>query len=300
MDETLIHCVDDVEKQETDIILEIDFPDDETVYAGINIRPYVIECLVEASKNYQVIVFTASHQIYADAILDYIDPTKELIQHRLYRQHCTLTPGGYYVKDLRIINPEQFDLSKIVIVDNSVYSFAFHIDNGIPIVPFYRDKSDEEMLHLVYYLNCLGDVADVREQNRQAFELFKLQNQEALDSSFSKQQDNTKIFGEPIEPSLEESSKRDSLPEVRGFEDADKTIEQEKEEATGTRHSQEIGKCSNDRFINIQNFISDHTFRNLEQHTHRTAEDDILKDTCQIEVPSHKNGTELENSAITD
>jgi len=80
------------------------------------------------------------------------------------------------VKDLRIINPEQFDLSKIVIVDNSVYSFAFHIDNGIPIVPFYRDKSDEEMLHLVYYLNCLGDVADVREQNRQAFELFKLQN----------------------------------------------------------------------------------------------------------------------------
>ena len=85
MDETLIHCVDDVEKQETDIILEIDFPDDETVYAGINIRPYVIECLVEASKNYQVIVFTAAHQIYADAILDYIDPTKELIQHRLYR-----------------------------------------------------------------------------------------------------------------------------------------------------------------------------------------------------------------------
>ena len=63
-----------------------------------------------------------------------------------------------------------------MIVDNSVYSFAFHIDNGIPIVPFYRDKSDEEMLHLVYYLNCLADVADVREQNRQAFELFKLQN----------------------------------------------------------------------------------------------------------------------------
>jgi hypothetical protein len=54
------------------------------------------------------------------------------------------------------------------------------------------------------------------------------------------------------------------LPEVRGFEDADKTIEEEDEEATGARHSQEIGKCSNDRFINIQNFISDQTFRNLE------------------------------------
>ena len=52
MDETLIHCVDDIEQEDTDIVLEIEFPDDETVYAGINIRPYLIECLVEASKNY--------------------------------------------------------------------------------------------------------------------------------------------------------------------------------------------------------------------------------------------------------
>jgi CTD small phosphatase-like protein 2 len=75
MDETLIHCVDDIETQEPDVVLEINFEaEDETVYAGINIRPYIIECLEEAAKNFQVIVFTASHQTYADAILDYIDP----------------------------------------------------------------------------------------------------------------------------------------------------------------------------------------------------------------------------------
>ena len=61
MDETLIHCVDDIETQETDVILEIEFPGEETVYAGINIRPYIMECLTEAAKNFQVIVFTASH-----------------------------------------------------------------------------------------------------------------------------------------------------------------------------------------------------------------------------------------------
>ena len=49
MDETLIHCVDDIETQDPDVILEIDFPDEETVYAGINIRPYVMECLEEAN-----------------------------------------------------------------------------------------------------------------------------------------------------------------------------------------------------------------------------------------------------------
>ena len=85
MDETLIHCVDDIETQDPEVILEVDFPDEETVYAGINIRPYIVDCLKEAAKNFQVIVFTASHQVYADAILDYIDPRGELIQARLYR-----------------------------------------------------------------------------------------------------------------------------------------------------------------------------------------------------------------------
>ena len=51
----------------------------------------------------------------------------------------------------------------MVIVDNSVYSFAFQIDNGIPIIPFYKDPNDEEMLHLIYYLNCLANVEDVRQ-----------------------------------------------------------------------------------------------------------------------------------------
>lgn len=35
MDETLIHCVDDVETDDPDVILEIDFPDEETVYVSI-------------------------------------------------------------------------------------------------------------------------------------------------------------------------------------------------------------------------------------------------------------------------
>jgi len=51
MDETLIHCVDDIEQQEPDVILEIDFPGEEICCAGINIRPYLNECLEEAAKS---------------------------------------------------------------------------------------------------------------------------------------------------------------------------------------------------------------------------------------------------------
>ena len=45
MDETLIHCVDDIETQSPDVILEIEFPGEETVCAGINLRPYLMQCL---------------------------------------------------------------------------------------------------------------------------------------------------------------------------------------------------------------------------------------------------------------
>lgn len=62
MDETLIHCVDDVENDDPHVIIPITFPDeDESVnvpffilnisfQAGINLRPYLYECLEEANK----------------------------------------------------------------------------------------------------------------------------------------------------------------------------------------------------------------------------------------------------------
>lgn len=176
MDETLIHCVDDIQTQNPDVILEIDFPGEEIVCAGINLRPFVLECLREATEIMQVVVFTASHQVYADAILDHLDPDKTLFSHRMYRQHCVQTPEGYYVKDLRVILNR--DLKDMVLVDNSVYSFAYQVDNGIPIISYYDNPDDEELLHLMFYIKSIVDCDDVRRKNRNAFELYKLGLQE--------------------------------------------------------------------------------------------------------------------------
>ena len=74
------------------------------------------------------------------------------------------TPEGYYVKDLRVIRNRQ--MKDLVLVDNSVYSFAYQIDNGIPIISYYDDPNDEELLHLMYYIKCLADCDDVRDKNR--------------------------------------------------------------------------------------------------------------------------------------
>lgn len=79
LDETLVHCVDDASSQPTDVILPIIFPNGERASAGINLRPFAIDCLRQANEQFQVVVFTASHQSYADVVLDWLDPNHELI-----------------------------------------------------------------------------------------------------------------------------------------------------------------------------------------------------------------------------
>ena len=64
----------------------------------------------------------------------------------------------------------------MLIIDNSALSFALNIQNGVPILPFYDNKEDQELDHLVFYLNGLKDslVDDVRIPNEEAFGLSKL------------------------------------------------------------------------------------------------------------------------------
>ena len=132
---------------------------------------------------YEICVFTAGEQVYADTVLDIINKERTIIKHRLYRQHCVNCVPGIYVKDLRIINDRK--LSELVIVDNSIVSFAYNLENGIPISAFTGDGKDEEMLFLVTYLEELYSVNDVRPYLQNAFRLPKIL-QETLEGNKNK------------------------------------------------------------------------------------------------------------------
>jgi CTD small phosphatase-like protein 2 len=84
------------------------------------------------------------------------------VSHRLYRQHCTLEKG-LYIKDLRNLNRS---LEDMVIVDNSSISYAVQPENGIPIIPFYDNNKDRELVTLLSYLRELLQQQDVRAMNR--------------------------------------------------------------------------------------------------------------------------------------
>ena len=112
-------------------------------------------------------VFTASNSYYADTILDYLDPYKEIFQYRLYREHCVQSDQGYLIKDLRILGNR--NLKDIILIDNCSCSFAFQPDNGIPIVPFFDNKNDDELNFLTDFLFDLEDENDVRIKIKEYF-----------------------------------------------------------------------------------------------------------------------------------
>jgi len=183
LDETLIHCNESTDMP-SDVILPIRFPHGEIIEAGINIRPGAVEILKEISQHFEVIIFTASHSCYANVVLDYLDPHNQYIHHRLFRENCVVTEEGIYIKDLRILGNR--NLADCVLVDNAAYSFGYQVENGIPCVPFYDNKEDQELMHLIPYLKSLAGVKDVRDVNRQTFKFHNYTMYDSLDKVLNK------------------------------------------------------------------------------------------------------------------
>ena len=172
LDETLIHVdFDYILKDKIvnyDKILYFDSEDEENIDIPLIIRPGLYEFLDYASKEFELIVFTASEKEYADAIINYIEKYKKYFKMRLYRNHCIYIEPGLYIKDLRIFSGYK-KMEDIIIVDNSLFSFANQLNNGILITSFFEDKNDNFLINVKDYLEYIKDEKDIREINKESF-----------------------------------------------------------------------------------------------------------------------------------
>ena len=133
-----------------------------------------MEFLKVISKFYEVFIFTASCDAYANYIIDKLDPEGKYVKGILFRKHCWHTKKGIFIKDLRIIRDREF--KNMVIVDNNVHAFALQLDNGVPILEWKKDRNDMELKYILYYLLKLAESDDVRTFNNKVLKLKGLSN----------------------------------------------------------------------------------------------------------------------------
>ncbi|GBB89218.1 hypothetical protein RclHR1_01590023 [Rhizophagus clarus] len=156
LDETLIHSTSRGSRADAHMI-EV-MVDNHACLYYVYKRPHVDHFLKKVSEWYKVVIFTASMPEYADPVIDWLDPNKNLICNRFFRQSCT-NRNGAYIKDLTIVEP---DLSKVCLIDNSPISYAMQQENGIAIEGWISDPHDEALLDLLPFLDALRFTEDVR------------------------------------------------------------------------------------------------------------------------------------------
>ena len=172
LDETLVHSdIDFLLKEKNinyDTVLYFDTEEEKNIPLPLIIRPGLYEFLDYASQNFNLIIFTASDQQYADTIINYIEKDKKYFKMRLYRNNCIFVDPGLYIKDLRIFFPFK-NMEDIIILDNSLFSFANQLNNGILITSFFDDKDDTFLSNVQAYLEYIKNEKDIRQINKDSF-----------------------------------------------------------------------------------------------------------------------------------
>ncbi|CAI2343106.1 unnamed protein product [Caenorhabditis sp. 36 PRJEB53466] len=164
LDETLIHSHHDgVLRQTVKPGTPADFTirvviDRHPVKFSVHERPHVDYFLSVVSQWYELVVFTASMEVYGSSVADRLDRGRGILKRRYFRQHCTMEVGGY-TKDLSAIHP---DLSSIFILDNSPGAYRKFPHNAIPIPSWFSDPNDTCLLNLLPFLDALRFTSDVR------------------------------------------------------------------------------------------------------------------------------------------
>ena len=156
LDETLVHATRNP-TDHYDFVIELTVDRRHTTFYATK-RPHVDEFLSRLHPYFEIVIFTASRQEYADRIIDHMD-IYPWVDKRFFRDDCIELDGGRFVKNLQLVRD---NLSKIILVDDSPIAISKNPENVVAIDAFHGDQTDCKLLDLVPFLLGLRKVRDVR------------------------------------------------------------------------------------------------------------------------------------------
>jgi len=153
LDETLIHG--DPDSYECDFVAD---------GIPVMIRPGAIEFIENMEQTFEIGVWTSASRDYASAIVKrlFARPVKFLwTRERCVQRFNHETSETEFIKDLRKIRRRKYDLSRVLVVDDSPEKLARNYGNLVRVPPF-TGEADDVLEKLSSFLQRLADEPDVR------------------------------------------------------------------------------------------------------------------------------------------
>ena len=257
LDETLVHS-SFIPFEKNDLILNVNF---DGVFYNIYVlvRPGAEQFIKEMGKYYEIVTFTASIESYASPLLDLLDKENN-VQYRLYRDHCHFV-NGVFIKDLKRLNRS---LKDIIILDNSPMAYAFDVDNGLPILSWFDNRDDKELIRVQQILKFLSYVDDVRKYIKRFLRnnCINYQIARAIIKQYNENKKNKK-----------ELTNNDIKINKSGFEE--EKGENNKNQSFGLDKRKNNNKIKNLKGINNMNLFNNFVIKNDMNNIHNIINNEI-------------------------
>ena len=169
LDETLIHATPD------QLNYSFNF---KAFHYYIYLRPHVHEFLYQVSQYYQLAIWSSASDDYVHEVIQQLIPTNITLQFVWGRSRCTakynpkIDEFGYYhdnywshyhyIKPLKKVYKQGYDLKKVLIVDDSPHKVANSYGNAIYSKAFTGQEDDNELLLLLKYLITIVSTPNFR------------------------------------------------------------------------------------------------------------------------------------------
>jgi TFIIF-interacting CTD phosphatase-like protein len=130
-------------------------------------RPGVDEFIERASRIFRLAVWTSSNDAYAESVVEKLFKDPSILAFVWSRDRCTpmFDPASYtheFAKNLNKVKKLGFDLSDVVMVDDTPIKIARHYGNLVRVRSYLGEQADNELDLLEKYLKTIAAVENIR------------------------------------------------------------------------------------------------------------------------------------------